>query len=119
MIVSPQEVLEFWFKECGPSDWFKKWEEFDEKILTRFLPAHEAIVSGEIVYWRKAPHRLAKIIGLDQFSRNRFRKNTKVLAEDSLVLVFAQEALPYVKNLRWKSEDFLWCLSYIRVLVDL
>lgn len=50
MIISTQEVLEFWFKECGPSDWFKKWEEFDEKILTRFLPAHEAIVSGEIVH---------------------------------------------------------------------
>ena len=32
MIVTPQEVLDFWFVECEPADWFKKSEEFDNEI---------------------------------------------------------------------------------------
>ena len=47
MIVSPQEVLEFWFKECEPSDWFKKSKELDNEIRTRFLETYEAVVSGD------------------------------------------------------------------------
>ena len=91
MIVSPQEVLEFWFKECEPSDWFKKSEEFDAEIRTRFLPTYEAIVSGETVHWRKTSRgRLAEIIVLDQFSRNMFREDTKAFAADSLALILAQ-----------------------------
>lgn len=108
MIVSPQEVLEFWFKECAPSDWFKKSEEFDEEIRTRFLPAYEAIVSGETVHWRKTPRgRLAEIIVLDQFSRNMFREDAKAFAADSLALILAQEALPYWKELTVEEQGFL------------
>ena len=36
-MVTPQEVLDFWFVECEPADWFKKSEEFDHEIRTRFL----------------------------------------------------------------------------------
>ena len=108
MIVSPQEVLEFWFKECEPSDWFKKSEEFDAEIRTRFLPTYEAIVSGETVHWRKTPRgRLAEIIVLDQFSRNMFREDTKAFAADSLALMLAQEALPYWKELTVDEQGFL------------
>lgn len=108
MIVSPQEVLEFWFKECEASDWFKKSEEFDAEIRTRFLPTYEAIVSGETVHWRKTPRgRLVEIIVLDQFSRNMFREDAKAFAADSLALILAQEALPYWKELTVEEQGFL------------
>ncbi len=45
MIATPQEVLDFWFVECEPADWFKKSEEFDNEIRSRFLETYEAIVT--------------------------------------------------------------------------
>lgn len=94
MIVSPQEVLEFWFKECEPSDWFKKSEELDTEIRTRFLETYEAIVAGETTEWRRsAKGRLAEIIVLDQFSRNMFRDDAKAFASDALAVELAKEAL--------------------------
>lgn len=95
MITTPEEVLNFWFVECEPADWFKKSEEFDANIRTRFLETYEAIVSGETSEWRQnAKGRLAEIIVLDQFSRNMFRDDAKAFAADALAVDLAKEALP-------------------------
>ena len=108
MIVSPQEVLEFWFKECEASDWFKKSEELDTEIRTRFLPTYEAIVSGETVHWRKTPRgRLAEIIVLDQFSRNMFRDDAKAFAADELAVELAKETLPYWDEFSIQERSFV------------
>ena len=94
MIVTPQEVLDFWFVEWEPADWFKKSEEFDNEIRTRFLETYEAIVAGETTEWRRsAKGRLAEIIVLDQFSRNMFRDDAKAFASDALAVELAKEAL--------------------------
>lgn len=94
MITTPEEVLNFWFVECEPADWFKKSEEFDANIRTRFLETYEAIVSGETSEWRQnAKGRLAEIIVLDQFSRNMFRDDAKAFAADALAVGIAKEAL--------------------------
>ena len=94
MIVSPKEVLDFWFVECEPSDWFKKSEEFDAEIRTRFLEAYESVASGETSEWRKsAQGRLAEIIVLDQFARNMFREDARAFAADALAVELAKEAL--------------------------
>lgn len=67
MMATPQEVLDFWFVECEPADWFKKSEEFDNEIRSRFLETYEAIVAGETADWHSsAKGRLAEIIVLDQ-----------------------------------------------------
>ena len=93
-MVTPQEVLDFWFVECEPTDWFKKSEEFDHEIRTRFLETYEAIVAGETADWRRsAKGRLAEIIVLDQFSRNMFRDDAKAFASDALAVELAKEAL--------------------------
>ena len=94
MIVTPQEVLDFWFVEWEPADWFKKSEEFDNEIRTRFLETYEAIVAGGTTEWRRsAKGRLAEIIVLDQFSRNMFRDDAKAFASDALAVELAKEAL--------------------------
>ena len=80
--------------ECEPADWFKKSEEFDDEIRSRFLETYEAIVNGETADWRRsAKGRLAEIIVLDQFSRNMFRDNAKAFAADALAVELAKEAL--------------------------
>ena len=80
--------------ECEPADWFKKSEEFDNEIRTRFLETYEAIVAGETTEWRQsAKGRLAEIIVLDQFSRNMFRDDAKAFVSDALAVELAKEAM--------------------------
>ena len=94
MIATPQEVWGFWFVECETADWFKKSEEFDNEIRSRFLETYEAIVAGKTADWRRsAKGRLAEIIVLDQFSRNMFRDDAKAFASDALAVELAKEAL--------------------------
>lgn len=94
MIATPKEVLNFWFLECKSVDWFKKSEEFDATIRSRFLETYEAVVRGKTSEWRQnAKGRLAEIIVLDQFSRNMFRDDAKAFAADGLAVELAKEAL--------------------------
>ncbi|MCO7150221.1 DUF924 domain-containing protein [Vagococcus lutrae] len=89
-----QEVLDFWFKEITPSDWFKKDASLDEEIRQRFLKTLEQAKQGELFEWRNSIEgRLAEIIVLDQFSRNIYRNDHRAFAQDSLALILAQEAV--------------------------
>lgn len=91
------EVLDFWF---GPTDdpghamprvqWFKKDDAFDALIVQRFGPLiHRALV-GEIDDWLTRPIEplpaLARVIVLDQFTRNAFRGTARAFAGDAMAL---------------------------------
>ncbi|WP_299726008.1 DUF924 family protein [uncultured Endozoicomonas sp.] len=87
-------VLDFWFDELKPEQWFKKDAELDQRILSQFSVLHERAIKGELSHWRDKPEgRLAEVIILDQFSRNMFRNDAKAFVYDSLSLVLAQEAV--------------------------
>ncbi len=87
-------VLNFWFEELQPKNWFEKSNDLDEDIKTRFLETYKAAFAGELFFWRDtAKGRLAEIIVLDQFARNIFRDQGQAFAGDSLALVLAQEAV--------------------------
>lgn len=88
------EVLQFWFIDHGPKQWWKKDPDFDRRCRSRFLELHAAAAAGELVDWRDKPTgRLAEVIILDQFSRNMFRDDAKAFAYDGMALVLAQEAV--------------------------
>lgn len=92
--MTPDTVLDFWFTECTPKDWFTKSDELDAKIRERFSNMHEAITKGYTEEWRATPEgRLAEIIVLDQFSRNMFRGTPKAFESDQLALTLAEEAV--------------------------
>lgn len=92
--MSPQSVLDFWFVECTPKQWFGEDRALDEKIRDRFASVHEKAMRGELQSWRATPEgRLAEIILLDQFSRNMFRHTSQAFASDSLALILAEEAI--------------------------
>lgn len=89
-----QTVLDFWFKEISPQQWWVKDSAFDQLIRQRFLDIHTKASCGELFSWRvTAEGRLAEIIILDQFSRNMFRDSPNSFAQDTLALVLAQEAI--------------------------
>lgn len=89
-----QEVINFWFKEIEPSQWWVKDSSFDELIRSRFLNLHHQAIACELFSWRETSlGRLAEIITLDQFSRNIYRDTPLSFAYDSLALALSQSAI--------------------------
>lgn len=92
--MTPETILNFWFKELSSEDHFKKSDELDKRITAEFKEIHHKIALGETYMWRSSIQgRLAEIIVLDQFSRNMFRDTKEAFAYDNLALILAQEAL--------------------------
>jgi uncharacterized protein (DUF924 family) len=91
--VSAAAVVAFW-REAGPKRWFEKDFAFDQEILERFLPTHEAAAEGELSAWEgNAEGALALLILLDQFPRNMFRNDARAFATDPMARAIAAGAL--------------------------
>jgi len=90
-------VLDFWFGSEGSAGhgsarpaWFSKDELFDREILQRFGPAIEQALRGELDAWAEEPRSaLARILLLDQFTRNAFRGTPRAFAGDAQGLAAA------------------------------
>ncbi|WDR02283.1 DUF924 family protein [Devosia algicola] len=66
-MTQPSDVIDFWFVEHGPEQWFSGGEEFDRACATRLGSAHEQASRGELYHWRDSlDGRRAEIILLDQ-----------------------------------------------------
>lgn len=88
------QILDFWFGEIEPAMWFKKDDDFDRLLHTRFGHIWHAAAAGELAHWRDTVEgRLAEVIVLDQFSRNLFRGTPGAFSSDCMALVLAQEAV--------------------------
>ena len=91
---SPEGVLSFWTDEIGPNGWYFGGEKIDAVIRKRFEPLWVALMAGEHSDWALSPKgALARIIVLDQFSRNMFRDSAKSFAADERALRLAREAI--------------------------
>ena len=103
-------VLNFWFEEIDPKQWWKVDKEFDVYIKERFLTIHQQASQAELISWRSSPKgRLAEIIVLDQFSRNIYRGKAAAFSQDSMALVLAQESVSrgVLDNLEGSERSFL------------
>lgn len=107
-----REVIDFWFEELTPKQWFVASEELDTQILERFGEIHDAAAKGELEAWRSTPEgSLAEIIVLDQFSRNIYRGQPGAFTNDLAALVLAQEAIR--KNFHTEVETFKRSFYYM------
>ena len=89
-----RSVLQFWFHEIAPAQWWKVDPEFDRMIAERFGEIHSQATRAELFEWRIEPKgRLAEVIVLDQFSRNMFRGDRRAFEADVVALALAQEAV--------------------------
>ena len=95
-------VLTFWFGnvagEPPPPEFQKRWwtksEAFDGEIRQRFGDLHSALMAGEHDDWLDTPRGcVARIIVLDQFSRNMFRDDPRAFASDPLALAATDRVL--------------------------
>jgi uncharacterized protein (DUF924 family) len=96
-LAEPQRVLDFWFGAEGGAEfgtqrkaWFKKDLDFDRAIADRFSVTIEQALRGELDAWAAtAPGALARILLLDQFTRNVFRGAKRAFAGDAQALAGA------------------------------
>ena len=87
-----EEILNFWFIECKPEQWFKKNENFDRIIENRFYSAFEDAIEGKMDFLEETETGcLALIIVLDQFTRNMFRETPRAFVGDYKALVLSQK----------------------------
>ncbi len=104
-----QKILQFWFEELEPENWFVQSDETDMRIK-EFLPLHQQASKGELWQWREsAKGRLAEIIILDQFSRNLFRNTPQAFACDGQALILAQTAIDNSADKELSSQEKLFC----------
>jgi uncharacterized protein (DUF924 family) len=88
-----RDVVDFW-RNAGPDRWFAKSDAFDAEFGGRFLAAHEAAARGELDHWaHDAEGALALLVLLDQFPRNTWRGNARMLATDARALAVARDAI--------------------------
>lgn len=94
-----QEVLDFWFGAPGSvaasqprREWFVKDASFDADIRTRFGAVIEQALLGGLTDWdAQGPQgTLARILVLDQFTRNAYRNTPQSFAGDALALAAAR-----------------------------
>jgi len=99
MTTPAQDVLDFWFTpDPGqPADamrtaWFKKDDGFDAEIGRRFGALIDQAVAGGLQEWdQQGPAgTLARILLLDQFTRNVYRGTPQAFAGDAQALAAAQ-----------------------------
>jgi uncharacterized protein (DUF924 family) len=89
-----REVLTFWFgttDERRP-EWFRKDDAFDALVRERFGVLVERALAGELRDWSaEADLALARVLLLDQFTRNMFRGTPRAFTGDALALDAARE----------------------------
>lgn len=101
-----ESVLQFWFKDITPAQWWKVDPAFDQLVRERFGALHARAARAELFEWRHRPEgRLAEIIVLDQFSRNMHRGTPLAFASDPLALALAQEAVATGRDLELSPDQ--------------
>ncbi|GAA5219294.1 DUF924 family protein [Corallincola platygyrae] len=88
------EIVQFWFEECTPKQWWQKSEQFDRLVAGRFEATVVAAAQEQLTHWPdNAESALARILLLDQFTRNIWRDKKQAFAYDSLALSTAEQAI--------------------------
>ena len=95
-----QDVLDFWFLPEGSeghgkqrAEWFRKDEAFDAALRERFGVLIAQAVAGGLREWDELGPRgtLARILVLDQFTRNAHRGKPESFSGDILALLAARQ----------------------------
>lgn len=93
-MITPQDILEFWFAADMRSKWFASTPQLDASIKEQFEPTWEAAVNGELDDWLSNPDGcLALAIVLDQFPLNMFRGTAKSFSSEAKSRDVARHAI--------------------------
>lgn len=89
-----KEILDFWFVETQPKQWFQVSEQFDQMIKERFEDDYHKALDGAYDDWQhNADGALALCVMLDQFPRNMYRGTPAAFEADKKALVISKYAV--------------------------
>ena len=89
-----ETILDFWFEQCRPWQWFRRSEAFDLEVRRRFGALVEQALAGGLHSWEAEPSScLSLVLLLDQFSRQLWRGEAQAFAGDEQALRLSQRAL--------------------------
>ncbi len=90
------QILDFWFGAPGSAvygttrdAWFRKNAAFDTEIRRRFGAVIETALLGGLADWTAPRAALARVLVLDQFTRNCYRDSARAFAGDAQALAAA------------------------------
>jgi uncharacterized protein (DUF924 family) len=90
----PAAVLDFWFRELTPRQWFVATAKLDQATRRRFGACVDEALQGALDAWATTPRgRLALILVLDQFPRNIHRGTPGAFAGDAMAQALVLEGL--------------------------
>ncbi|MBM5821100.1 MAG: DUF924 domain-containing protein [Cyanobacteria bacterium K_Offshore_surface_m2_011] len=88
------DVLDFWFLQSRPRQWFAKGPAFDALLRERFLDLTRQAIAGELDAWNAEPTGdLALVLLLDQFPRQIWRDTAMAFAGDSQAQALSLKAV--------------------------
>ena len=94
------EILDFWFAPHGSAEhgktrelWFRKDASVDQAIRARFGAAVETALAGGFGEWTSPRGALARVLLLDQFTRNIYRETPRSFSGDILALGISRAAV--------------------------
>ena len=83
-------ILNFWFKECSPEQWFFKEDVFDAALKRKFGTFVEKACAGQLDNWADDQRGLlALILLLDQMTRNIYRDTPNAFSGDEMALALS------------------------------
>ena len=92
--IEAKAVLQFWFDECRPWQWFRQRDAFDALVSERFGSLVEFALTGRLNSWGEQSNTgLALVLLLDQFTRQVYRGRPQAYGGDDQALELSKRAL--------------------------
>ena len=114
--MTADDVLEFWFQQCRPWQWFRRRDSFDALVRDRFGALVERALAGDLQEWADQPcSALALVLLLDQFSRQIWRGEAKAFAGDQQAKALSQKALQqgWIQKEQERAKRQLWVMPLL------
>ncbi len=93
-MVSPQELLQFWYSEPMCKHWFRSTEAIDKHMRDQYEALWQQAARGELDQWADTAEAcLALIILLDQFPLNMYRGDRLSYSTESAAVHWALHAI--------------------------
>ena len=114
--MTADDVLEFWFQQCRPWQWFRRRDSFDALVRDRFAALVERALAGELEAWAHTPSGgLALVLLLDQFSRQIWRGEAQAFAGDLQAHALSQDALQrgWIQQEQERAKRQFWLMPLL------
>ena len=94
MTDSPEDILDYWFREVGTERWFCRDQVLDAAMRERFSEIQNKAAAEQLSAWKKTPEgMLSLLLLLNEFPRRMYRGTPRAFETDDLALELAREAI--------------------------